>query len=275
MLSKERILSVNVSRGKRTEFVNSILELGRKRKSSYVCLANVHMLIEAHWSESFKKVVNGADIVTPDGMPVTKSFNTLYGIQQERVDGMSLLPLLLEKSIEENLSVYFYGSSAEIIKRTMSFIKRDYPSLNVVGMYSPPFRYLTEAEEEAVIDNIASSGANIVFVALGCPKQEQWMADMRGRIPSVMVGIGGALSVLIGLQKRAPLWMQRNSLEWLYRLLQEPKRLFKRYFITNSTYLYLLFKEKTGRKKIDYRIPTPQISNREKAGNEILENKFS
>jgi N-acetylglucosaminyldiphosphoundecaprenol N-acetyl-beta-D-mannosaminyltransferase len=252
MLAKERILAIDVSQGKHAEFVKSILDLGRRKKSSYVCVANVHMLVEAHWSKSFQQVVNEADIVTPDGMPLAKSFKTLYGIEQERVDGMSLLPLLLSKAVEENLAVYFYGSSTQIIEHTKAFINKDYPSLNVVGMYSPPFRYLTEAEENAVIDRIANSGSNIVFVALGCPKQEQWMAEMKGRIPAVMVGIGGALPVLIGLQKRAPQWMQKNSLEWFYRFMQEPRRLFKRYLITNTTFLYLLFKEKGKARKLDY-----------------------
>jgi len=260
MLSKERILSINVSRGKHAEFVDSILDLGRKRKSSYVCVANVHMLVEAHWSGDFQRVVNQADVVTPDGMPLAKSFKVLHNIEQDRVDGMSLLPLLLQKAIDEDMAVYFYGSSRKIIEQTGNFIRKNYPLLRVVGIYSPPFRYLTEAEEEAVIDNIAQSGANIVFVALGCPKQEQWMAEMRGRIPSVMVGIGGALPVLIGLQKRAPQWMQKNSLEWLYRLVQEPRRLFKRYFITNTTFLYLLFKEKAFNKKVDYRLAGDKVS---------------
>ena len=259
MLTKERILSINISKGKRAEFVQSILELGRQKKSSYVCVANAHMLVEAHWSNAFQRVVNDADIVTPDGMPLAKSFKLLYGIEQDRVDGMSLLPLLLEKSIAENLAVYFYGSSAAIIEHTQSFIKKDYPALNVVGMYSPPFRYLTEAEETTVIDKIANSGANIVFVALGCPKQEQWMAEMKDRIPAVLVGIGGALPVLIGIQKRAPEWMQKSSLEWLYRLLQEPRRLFKRYLFTNTTFLYLLFKEKIKPKRADYQIARPKV----------------
>ena len=244
MLTQEKILSINVSQGKHAEFVKSILELGKRKKSSYVCVANVHMLVEAHWSKSFQKIVNGADIVTPDGMPLAKSFKTLYNTEQDRVDGMSLLPVLLEKAIENDLAVYFYGSSKEIIEHTRTFIKQNYPLLNVVGMYSPPFRHQTEEEEGKTIDNIAASGANIVFVALGCPKQEQWMAEMKGRIPAVMIGVGGALPVLVGLQKRAPEWMQKNSLEWFYRLLQEPRRLFKRYFITNSTFLYLLAKEK-------------------------------
>ncbi len=259
MLTKGTILSINVSKGKRAEFVNSILELGRQKKSSYVCVANVHMLVEAYWSKPFQQVVNEADIVTPDGMPLAKSFKILYGAEQDRVDGMSLLPLLLERAIEENLSVYFYGSSSAIIETTRTFIKKDYPALNVVGMYSPPFRYLTEAEESAVIDSIANSGANIVFVALGCPKQEQWMAEMKGRIPSVMVGIGGALPVLIGIQKRAPQWMQKGSLEWLFRLLQEPRRLFKRYTVTNTTFLYLLAKEKLKSKRPGYVIAAENV----------------
>jgi N-acetylglucosaminyldiphosphoundecaprenol N-acetyl-beta-D-mannosaminyltransferase len=261
MLTKERILSINVSQGKHAEFINSILDLGIKKKSSYVCVANVHMLVEAHQSKSFQEVVNQADIVTPDGMPIARSFGALYGIEQERVDGMSLLPALLEKAIEQNLKVFFYGSSSEIIDHTKTFIKENYPALNVVGLYSPPFRWLTEEEEENVINNIANSGANIVFVALGCPKQEQWMSEMKGKIPAVMVGVGGALPVLVGLRKRAPLWMQRNSLEWFYRFLQEPRRLFKRYLITNSVFLYLLFREKAKPAKVGYRLAGEKVSN--------------
>jgi len=244
MLSKEKILSLNISKGSHSEFVDTILDLGRKKKPSYVCIANAHMLVEAHLSESFQKIVNNADIVTPDGMPLAKAFGMLHGIEQDRVDGMSLLPTLLEKATEQNQSVYFYGSSSKIIELTSNFIKENYPNLNVVGMYSPPFRWLTEGEEEKILGNIANSGANMVFVALGCPKQERWMSEMKHRIPAVMIGVGGALPVLVGLQKRAPVWMQKNSLEWLYRLMQEPRRLFKRYLVTNSIFLYLLFKEK-------------------------------
>lgn len=257
MLSKEKILSINISKGAHSEFVDTILDLGRKKQPSYVCIANAHMLVEAHLSDSFQKVVNEADIVTPDGMPLAKAFGTLYGIEQDRVDGMSLLPKLLDKAIEQNLSVYFYGSSSKVIDHTNNFIKQNYPKLHVVGMYSPPFRWLTEGEEEKIVSNIANSGANLVFIALGCPKQERWMSEMKEQIPAVMIGVGGALPVLVGLQKRAPMWMQKNSLEWLFRLLQEPRRLFKRYFVTNSIFLYLLFKEKmkvNKSGKVNYRL---------------------
>ena len=111
-------------------------------------------------------------------------------------------------------------------------------------MHSPPFRVLTEAETETEIQQINASGANMILVALGCPKQERWMANMKGKINAVMVGVGGAFPMLVGIQKRAPLWMQKNSLEWFYRLVQEPRRLFKRYFITNSLFIVLIIKGK-------------------------------
>ncbi|WP_367119206.1 WecB/TagA/CpsF family glycosyltransferase [uncultured Mucilaginibacter sp.] len=189
-------------------------------------------------------MINEAEIITPDGVPISKCFKLLYRINQDRVDGMSMLPMLIKKAVEENLSVYFYGGSPELIIQAKSFLNTNYPLLNIAGIYSPPFRYLTEAEKSAVAININSSGANIVFVALGCPKQEQWMAEMKDKVQSVMIGIGGALPVFIGLQKRAPKWMQKGSLEWLYRLILEPKRLFKRYMITNSVFLWLLVLEK-------------------------------
>ncbi len=244
MLSKKRVISIDVSKGKYNDFIEAILQLGRKRQSSYVCVANVHMLVEAHKSSAFQNIVNSADLVTPDGMPIAKSFDLLYQEQQDRVDGMSLLPALLSECQDRNLSVYFYGGSQSMLDKTGDYIQSHYPGLKVAGAYSPPFRPATEQEKEDTIQRIEQSGANIVFVVLGCPKQERWMNEMKGRINAVMVGVGGALPVLIGDQKRAPEWMQRNSLEWLFRLSQEPKRLFKRYFTTNSIFIYLLAKEK-------------------------------
>lgn len=244
MLPKKRILSINVSQGKYPQFVDNIIELAGSRQSSYVCVANVHMLVEAHQSRAFQKVVNGADIVTPDGMPLAKCFQILHRQRQDRVDGMSLLPALLEEAGNKGLSVYFYGGSQKMIDETTTYLLDNYPSLKVAGAYSPPFRPLSENEKNNIANNISASGANIVFVVLGCPKQEKWMHEMKGKIPAVMIGIGGALPVLIGMQRRAPEWMQKNSLEWFYRFMQEPKRLFKRYFSTNSTFLYLLAKEK-------------------------------
>ncbi|WP_316771013.1 WecB/TagA/CpsF family glycosyltransferase [Pedobacter frigiditerrae] len=243
MLRKKRIISIDISYGTYDQFVSAIINYAKARISSYVCVANVHMLIEAQESIEFQKIVNEADLVTPDGMPLAKSFQILYNQTQERVDGMSLLPRLLSEAEKENLSVYFFGGAQATLDATATFLTQTYPNLKVAGMLSPPFRPLSEIEKEEIANKIEASGANLVFVVLGCPKQERWMADMKGKIPAIMIGIGGALPVLVGQQKRAPVWMQKASLEWLYRLAQEPQRLFKRYFTTNTKFIYLITKE--------------------------------
>jgi N-acetylglucosaminyldiphosphoundecaprenol N-acetyl-beta-D-mannosaminyltransferase len=240
VLPKRSIISIDVSFGSYNQFVGAIINQASAKISAYVCVANVHMLLEAHQSPQFKEVVDGAFLVTPDGMPLAKAFKALYGFDQERVDGMSLLPALLQQAEQECLSVYFYGGTQSMLDKTADFVTRSYPELTIAGTYSPPFRDLSDIEMDEIASEITASGANLVFVVLGCPKQEKWMYQMKGRIPCTMVGIGGALPVLVGIQKRAPGWMQKNSLEWLFRLNQEPKRLFKRYLKTNTYFLYLM-----------------------------------
>ncbi len=201
------------------------------------------MTIEAWRSSEFKAIVDGADLVTLDGMPLVKSLNLLYGIKQERVAGMDLMPGLISKAAQKNLSIFFYGSTNEVLDKITSRINREYPDLKIAGVYSPPFRELSEREECEIVEHINASGANMVMVALGCPRQEFWMARQKGKISAVMLGLGGAFPVYAGLQKRAPLWMQKCSLEWFYRLCQEPRRLFKRYFVTNSLFILLIIRE--------------------------------
>jgi N-acetylglucosaminyldiphosphoundecaprenol N-acetyl-beta-D-mannosaminyltransferase len=143
-----------------------------------------------------------------------------------------------------NISVAFYGGTQTMLDKTKDHITRNYPGLHIAAMYSPPFRPLTTDEEDTVIEIFHDSGAALIFVVLGCPKQEKWMASMKDKIAAVMVGIGGALPVFVGIQKRAPRWMQNSGLEWFYRLMQEPGRLFKRYATTNSLFICLVLKSK-------------------------------
>lgn len=243
-MTHHQLIKLNLSTGSFQDFVNNIVALGQRRASSYVCVANVHMCVETYQDATFAQVVNQADIVTPDGVPLIKGLQLLYGIHQERVAGPDLMPALLAELEKQGLKVYFYGSTNDVLEKLKDFCWANYPKLLIAGMHSPPFRVLTEAETQIKIQDINDSGANIVLVALGCPKQERWMATMKGKINAVMVGVGGAFPMLVGVQKRAPLWMQRNSLEWFYRLAQEPRRLFKRYFITNSLFILLIIKEK-------------------------------
>lgn len=243
-MTNQKLITINLSLGSFQDFVNNILAFGKRRQSSYVCVANVHMCVETHQDSTFARIVNQADFVTPDGVPLIKGLNFLYNINQERVAGPDLMPALLLESEKQGLKVYFYGSTDDVLDKLKDFCLENYPKLSIAGMHSPPFRVLTEAETQIEIQNINISGANIVLVALGCPKQERWMANMKGQINAVMVGVGGAFPMLVGVQKRAPLWMQRNSLEWFYRLVQEPRRLFKRYFITNTLFIGLIIREK-------------------------------
>jgi N-acetylglucosaminyldiphosphoundecaprenol N-acetyl-beta-D-mannosaminyltransferase len=242
-MPQKKLIEFPVSTGPYMSFIDHIVSLAADRTSSYVCIANVHMFVEAYNDQDFMKVIRRAAIVTPDGKPLAWGMRTIHSMHQDRVAGMDLLPDLLEKMVQKNLSAYFYGGSPSLLKQTASFVNNHYPHLNAAGFYSPPFRALTAAEDLEIIDNINSSGANVVFVVLGCPKQEKWMASMQGKINACMIGIGGALPVMVGLQKRAPAWMQRVGMEWFFRFCQEPRRLFKRYAVTNTMFFYLAIRE--------------------------------
>ena len=217
--------------------------MAKQRKSGYICVANVHMLVEAYDNENVKIAVNNAQIITPDGVPLVFALKMLYNIKQDRVAGMDLFPELLKELEKNKLKVFLYGSTNEVLKKVNDRIKREFPNLNVVGSFSPPFRNLTPKEKQDIIKLINNSEANLVFVSLGCPKQELWMYEMYGKINSTMIGVGGAFPVYAGIVKRAPKWMQDVGLEWFYRFMQEPRRLFKRYAYTNSKFIYLFTKE--------------------------------
>ena len=241
-VKKLSLFNIAVSTGSYKQFVETIMTSADSRMSQYTCVANVHMLVEAQNDRDFSSVVTNADIIAPDGMPLSWALRLLYGVRQERVAGMDLLPDLLRQAESTSTPVFFYGGNEELLDKTKAHLDQHYTALNIAGMYSPPFRDLTFTEESDVVQRINTSGAKLVFVILGCPKQEKWMACMKGKINAMMIGVGGALPVMIGMQKRAPKWMQKLSLEWLFRLGQEPRRLFKRYAITNSFFMLLFVK---------------------------------
>ncbi|MBU6158091.1 MAG: WecB/TagA/CpsF family glycosyltransferase [Bacteroidetes bacterium] len=237
---KFQLISLNINNLSYQNILNKIIDFSKNRQSSYVCLANVHMTIEAYLDADFASKVNNADVVAADGMALVKSIKFLFGLKHERATGFDLLPDLLKKAASLDLSVFVFGGTVEMLSLTKNHISSQYPGITNHYYYSPPFRSLTNDEEIEIINTINQSGAQLVFVVLGCPKQEKWMAKMKGKINACMIGVGGALPVVIGMQKRAPQWMQEMSLEWLFRLFQEPKRLFRRYFITNSLFICLL-----------------------------------
>ncbi len=223
------------------QFIREIAERAQQRQSAYVCFANVHMLMEAYDDPSFNQVVNQADLVAPDGRPLSVLMRWQYGLRQDRVCGMDLLPDLLRAAEARGLSVYFYGSTQETLDAIEVRLGQEYPALRVAGLESPPFRPLTAEEDQAAVERINASGANLVFVSLGCPKQERWMADHRGRVPACMLGLGQAFLTYAGTEKRLPRWARDFALEWAYRLYLEPKRLWRRYLVGNTWFLYNAF----------------------------------
>ena len=237
---KVKLIGTSITVGRYSEFIEKIVKLSQINNSSYVCVCNVHMLIESHDSKEFSGVVNGADIVTPDGKPVSKSIEWLYKVEQPRVAGMDLIESLFMEIAHQDLKVFLYGSTVEVLSKMVDNACQQFSGLNIVGTLSPPFRVLSVDEDKLEIDVINRHNPDFVFVALGCPKQEKWMAEHKGKVNSCMIGLGGAFPVYAGIVNRSPKWMQKYGLEWLYRLLKDPKRLWKRYFYTNTKFIVLL-----------------------------------
>ncbi len=238
--NRENFLGLGIDTLSLTETLEKVMDWGVRRVPSYVCFLNVHMLVETRQDSDFRRQVNNATLVLPDGMPIVKSVEYFYGKKQERKAGMDFIERILEEANIVSASVFLYGCSDEIQEKMAARIRRDYPSVRLAGRISPAFRPLSKAESDDHIRQINESGANVVMVSLGCPKQEKWMAEHSSRISGVCLGLGGAFPIFAGVQTRAPQWMQRNSLEWLYRLVQEPRRMFRRYVYTNTYFLLLL-----------------------------------
>jgi N-acetylglucosaminyldiphosphoundecaprenol N-acetyl-beta-D-mannosaminyltransferase len=209
----------------------------------YCCFANVHMCIEVYRNIHIRNSVNNANFVLSDGIPLVFTLNLLYNIKQERIAGMDFMPRMFSLAEMYNESVFFYGSSSEVLERLHSKIQIEFPGLKVVGKISPPYRNLSEDENQFHIDQINISGARYVFVSLGCPKQELWMAKNSNKINAILLGVGGAFDVYADVKRRAPIWLRNIGLEWFFRLLQEPRRLWKRYLKTNSLFILLVLSE--------------------------------
>lgn len=218
------------------EAIGQITEWGAAHESRYVCICNVHSVVTTTRDVEFKIAVNNADLATPDGAPIAWVLRRLGHSDQERINGPDLMMKYLAEAERLDQSVFFYGSTDITLEKLRAALARQFPFLRVAGMHSPPFRPLSREEDEAIVNMINDSGANVVFVGLGCPKQEKWMFDHRGRVHAVMIGVGAAFDYHSGVVRRAPLWWQHNGLEWLYRLGSEPRRLFLRYLVTNTLF---------------------------------------
>lgn len=204
----------------------------------YICVSNVHTTCMAYKNAEYKKVQNSGLMAIPDGGPLSSVGRKRGFVNMSRTTGPSLMGEIFAISKENGYSHYFYGSTEETLGILKQKLNEKYSGLQIAGMYSPPFRPLSKEEDEAIVDQINEANADFIWIGLGAPKQENWMADHQGKVNGLMLGVGAGFDYYAENIKRAPQWMQNHNLEWLYRLLQDPKRLFKRYFVTNTQFIW-------------------------------------
>jgi N-acetylglucosaminyldiphosphoundecaprenol N-acetyl-beta-D-mannosaminyltransferase len=220
-----------------------------QRDSRYVCLCNVHSVVTARREPRFASVINAADLAAPDGAPVAWRLRSLGCRGQQRIAGPDLMWRCCELAAERGLSVFLLGGTQDILGRLTARLRDAFPELRIAGSCAPPYRRLAPQEDARIVHAIERSGAHLVFVALGCPNQEIWMAAHRGRLRGVMVGIGAAFDFHAGMIPRAPSWMQAAGLEWLHRLCHEPRRLWRRYLVTNTLFCLFVLSELWGSRR--------------------------
>lgn len=217
----------------------AVLEAAAERRSFGLSALAVHGLMEAVNDDSFRVKVNSLDMLTPDGQPVRWAMNALHGCDlADRVYGPDLTWVVLERAAERGIGVYLFGSTAETCRRFEDRIRGRFPNAIISGVQPDRFREATPEEDDADVARINESGAGVVLVGRGCPRQERWVADHLGRVDAAMLAVGAAFDYGAESLRPPPVWMQRVGLQWLFRLGQEPSRLWKRYLFTNSAFLY-------------------------------------
>jgi N-acetylglucosaminyldiphosphoundecaprenol N-acetyl-beta-D-mannosaminyltransferase len=240
---REHVLGTPVDVLSWSEAIDRVFEWALRRESRTVCICNVHSVMTARRDPAHAEAIRSADLVTPDGAPVAWMLRKKGHREQERISGPDLMWTCCRKASEIGTEMFLYGSTPITLRNLGHRLRTEFPGINIVGAFSPPFRSLSAAEDAAILDTINRSGARIVWVGLGCPKQEAWLHAHHGRVNAVMVGVGAAFDFHAGVVNRAPLWMRRNGLEWLHRILQDPRRLATRYLTTNSTFIMAVLRE--------------------------------
>ena len=237
------ILKTNINVTDMKSTIGYITENLEGLKGDYICVSNVHTTVMSFRDEEYRKIQNSAAMALPDGQPLSIVSRRRGYSEAQRVPGPDLMPAILDLSQDKGYTHYFYGSTEHTLSQLRKEILTRYPKLRIAGMYSPPFRDLTREEDEEIVRRINDSGADFVWVALGAPKQEQWMYEHRHRVRGLMIGVGAAFDFIAGTVRRAPMWMQKLCLEWVFRIMQNPKRMIPRYLNTNFSFLYYVHKE--------------------------------
>lgn len=239
-MKRSTVVALKVNVTNIVEVLSNVREMSKSKLGAYICLSNVHMCMESYDSAEFRNIVNNADMVLPDGRPIYWALRLLGNKSAQQVRGQDLMNAICAESASRGLKIGFYGGSSDnVLKEVTSVLAEQYPKISIVYKYSPPFRSLTTEEDASVIKAIHDSSVDVLFVGIGCPKQECWMAEHKDKLGCVMIGVGAAFDFVSGSKKHAPHILQVLGMEWLFRLLNEPKRLWKRYLKQNPRFMYL------------------------------------
>lgn len=240
-IKKVNILGVNIASVNMEKTIEVITKRLEDIRGKYICVSNVHTTVMANEDVNYMNIQNSSYLSLPDGKPLS-IVGKRKGFDIDRVTGPDLMEELFKISEKEGYNHYFYGNTNENLTKLIDKLRKDYPKLNIVGYKPSVFRELTDNENKELIDDINNSRADYIWIALGAPRQEKLMYKNMNKVNGVMIGVGGAFNVIAGVSSRAPKWMQDCSLEWLFRLLDDPKRLWKRYFVTNSKFIVEVIK---------------------------------
>jgi N-acetylglucosaminyldiphosphoundecaprenol N-acetyl-beta-D-mannosaminyltransferase len=242
------ILDLFVDATSYPDATQKVVGWAREGQARYICAANVHMVMESHDDPSLKRIVHGADLVTPDGVPLVWALRLMGVGEATRVYGPDLTLHVCEAAAKEGIPIGLYGGTPDSLEAFESFLTQRFPETQLVLKIAPPFRPLSREEDEAYVGQIRASGVRILFVGIGCPKQEIWMAEHKDRLHAVMLGVGAAFDFHTGRVRQAPSWIQRLGMEWAFRLAMEPKRLWKRYVKHNPRFIVLFLRQLLGQR---------------------------
>jgi len=234
------VLGVNVSASSYAEVVEKCTEWGNAAESRAVFFVDAHGIIQAQDKPWFRANMNAADLANPDGMPIVWALRAFGAPGASRVYGPDATLALLGSAAKSGIPIGFYGGNEETLAKLLNEVKRRFAGVNIAFHMSPPFRKLSDEEDEAIVRQIREAGVRWLFVGLGCPKQESWVIAHKGRIPAVLIAVGAAFDFIAGTKPQAPRWMMRNGLEWAFRLGSEPRRLAGRYLKTIPRFMLLI-----------------------------------
>jgi N-acetylglucosaminyldiphosphoundecaprenol N-acetyl-beta-D-mannosaminyltransferase len=238
-ITSRMVLGTRIDRTSHAESARAAIQWASSSESRYLCFVPVYNVMRGRNQPALQIAMNGADIVNPDGVPLVWALRLLGVTDAVRVYGPDFTQVLLGEAQRNRLPVGFLGSTPVVLAKLVAAVRRKWPDLDIAYECAPPFRPPTAAEDESQVEAINSSGARLLFVGLGCPKQELWMAAHKGRVNAVMLGVGAAFDFLSGEKAQSPRWMMSAGLEWLFRLATEPRRLWKRYLKYNPLFLFL------------------------------------